>query len=258
MRTCIWCQKNENDKTFKTRAHTIPESLGGKNICENVCDECNLYFGSKNQDGFSIEEVLKETFNITRQRMLDSPEIKYINNSKRKYRFKSKYFKISTKSDGSTKLKLKQSFRKNRTFQSKLSRYFKRGLYKVFLEESERQFGNALAPKFDFIREYARYNLGKYPVFYFERKLGIILMFNDEAESPEMIFDRMNYLYSGNGFTEIEFLGHVFGIPIQRMWEFDFDNYIKNSIKRKTQFFKEVKQINYLIDIDLTLSILND
>ncbi len=258
MRTCIWCQKNEKDRMFSTKAHSIPKSIGGNRICKNVCDDCNSYFGSKNGEGISIEEVLKEAFNITRQRLLESPETKELRNSKRKNRFKSIYFEIFTKNDGSKRLKLKKSFRRNRAYQSKLSRYFKRGLFKIFLEESERQFGNGLDSRFNFIREYARYNIGNYPIFYFERKVGIIITFNGEAESPEIFFDRMNYLHSGNGFAEIEFLGHVFGIPASRMWELDCENYIKNSIKKKIYFFKKVKPIKYLIDMDLTLNILND
>lgn len=45
MKICIWCRKNENQGTFDKKAHTIPKSLGGDNICENVCDKCNHFFG---------------------------------------------------------------------------------------------------------------------------------------------------------------------------------------------------------------------
>jgi HNH endonuclease len=45
MKKCIWCCRTEETATFITKAHTIPQSIGGKFICENVCDKCNDFFG---------------------------------------------------------------------------------------------------------------------------------------------------------------------------------------------------------------------
>ncbi|MFN7494955.1 MAG: HNH endonuclease [Cyclobacteriaceae bacterium] len=46
MRKCIWCRRDESETDFKKEAHTIPRQLGGQNICANVCDDCNHYFGN--------------------------------------------------------------------------------------------------------------------------------------------------------------------------------------------------------------------
>lgn len=51
-----------------------------------------------------------------------------------------------------------------------------------------------------------------------------------EAETPILLFDRMEYLYSNDKFVEIEFLGHVFGFPITNVFESDFENYISKSV----------------------------
>jgi len=74
MKKCIWCSKSEDAVQFRKLAHTIPKSLGGKMICENVCDDCNLYFGSSQFQTPSIETVIKETFNISRARFLSSTD----------------------------------------------------------------------------------------------------------------------------------------------------------------------------------------
>ena len=82
-------------------------------------------------------------------------------------------------------------------------------------------------------------------------------MFEREAETPILYFDRMKYLYSNEQFVEIEFLGHVFGFPITLFSKSDFDNYIEKSLKEKQGHFKEAKIIDKLTDVDLALRIMN-
>ena len=55
----------------------------------------------------------------------------------------------------------------------------------MFLEEVERQKGDGHNPKFNFIRDFARHDKGDYPVFYFERLNGIILMVKNWVIRPE-------------------------------------------------------------------------
>src|SRR5690606_19813412 len=85
--------------------------------------------------------------------------------------------------------KLKSSYRSQKGFQENLCRQLKKGIYKMFLEESERRNGNGLDSKFDFIREFARYNLGDYPVIYFERLHPIILAPVELLKYPQLILD---------------------------------------------------------------------
>jgi len=132
---CLWCLKSGTEVSFDKKAHTIPKSLGGINFNVNVCDGCNDFFGNRNSlnNKYSIEEALKETFNITRQRLLD------INSQKRKTgRFKSKFFEIKNRKEN-CRLSIKPTFQFSGQFQKEICRAFKRGLYKMFFEELNRQ-----------------------------------------------------------------------------------------------------------------------
>jgi hypothetical protein len=249
---CLWCLKSETEVSFDKKAHTIPKSLGGQNYNGNVCDSCNEYFGNRNSENskYSIEEALKETFVISRKRMMLAV-------TKRKVgRFKSKFFEVKERK-GKPRLIVKPSFRFDPEFQKELSRSFKRGLYKMFLEELNRQNEVGYEDQYNVIRRFARYNEGDLPVFYFNRKHGIIMMFAREAETPVLYFDRMKYLYSDDRFVEIEFLGHVFGFPTTQFSQKEFDDYIKKTLPLKTQFFTNVVLVKKLTDIDLSLKILN-
>jgi hypothetical protein len=252
MKKCIWCKKTEEETTFENLAHTVPKSLGGKNICINVCDECNSFFGNIQSNHASIEETFKEVFNITRARLLNGID-KFIKRKKNE-RFKSRYFDIDI---NKSKFKLKPAFRRNLSFQSRFSNTFKRGLYKVYLEEVERQLGTAHDDKYNFVREVARYGLDTYPLFYFYRTNGIIMTLTDEVENPSFFFQKMNYLYNNEYYVEIEFLGHVFGFPINRCWEVFLNSNIRTSISLKAGLFNNCKEVRKITDIDLLLKVLD-
>lgn len=252
MKRCLWCLKTEKETLFLKKAHTIPKKLGGQNYNQNICDECNAYFGNKQKGNrFSVEEAFMETFKISRQRFLSASKTK-----KKTGRFKSRFFNIKTK-NGEYKLVVKNSFKFHKSFQKKLCRAFKRGLYKVYLEELNRQERLGFERQYDFIREFARYNIGDYPVLYFRRSLGIFVLMPNEGATPKLYFSCMNYLVSDYGFTEIEFLGHVFGFPIIRNYELAFDRYIHKSKLAKQKYFREFYPIEQLTDIDLALSVID-
>lgn len=251
MKKCIWCLKTENNTSFLKKAHTIPKSLGGQNFNKNICDSCNEYFGSKQEEKYSIEEALKEAFNISRKKMLLSSKPK-----KQVGKFKSRFFDIKEKK-GKYKLEFKTSFRFDSQFQKSLCRSFKRGLYKLYFEELNRQKKIGFEPEFNLIRKFARYNENDLPVFYFQRKYGIIMMLDREAETPTLFFERMKYLYSDEYFEEIEFLGHVFGFPKKEFTIENFDNYYINSIKLKKDFFIGVTKIEKFTNIDIAFSIMD-
>ena len=92
MKNCIWCRRTEYETTFNNLAHTIPETLGGKDICSNVCDGCNTFFGQHFQGSPSIDVVIKETFNISRVRLLNTET--QIGKNKPLAKPSSQYFKI--------------------------------------------------------------------------------------------------------------------------------------------------------------------
>ncbi|MWB95150.1 hypothetical protein GON26_12330 [Flavobacterium sp. GA093] len=250
-RKCIWCLETEPNVTFIKKAHTIPKSLGGQNFNKNICDDCNYYFGNRDSHNgkYSIEVALKEAFTISRKRFLLG------NITKRKVgEFKSQFFEMKER-NGKYRLASKPSFMF--ASQSELCRAFKRGFYKMYFEELNRQRKVGYEASFDVIRSFARYNKGDLPILYFTRKIGVMIFFNREAETPILYFDRMNYLYSDSKFAEIEFLGHVFGFPISNFSKEEFENYALRSIEIKKDFFTEAKIISKFTDIDIALNIMN-
>lgn len=156
MKHCIWCRKTELEVPFDKLAHTIPQSLGGKDICSNVCDFCNHLFGQHYEGLPSVETVIKETFNISRITFLDKENI---GKNKSLTKFTSIYFKVNL---DKSKIELKGAYKIQKGFQEKIGRQIKKGLYKIYLEETERQKGMGHKAEYDFIREFARYNIGDY------------------------------------------------------------------------------------------------
>ncbi len=248
---CIWCCRADN-VTFNKKAHTIPQNLGGKEICESVCDECNLFFGTHYKGSPSVETTIKETFNISRARFLRHGD--RIGKNKPMPKFSSEYFNLDLKRNT---LNLKPKYKLQKGFQEKLGRQIKKGLYKMFLEEVERQTGDGLNPKYDFIREFARYDLGDYPVFYFERRLGIILMTDELAETPRLVI-RLEDFVSEPCFYEFEILGHVFAIAISKIWNVAYDNYIEKTKADKKEFFRGYRVLKSFNDIDVSLCVLDE
>jgi hypothetical protein len=173
-------------------------------------------------------------------------------------KFSSIYFTVDLKRH---KIDLKPSYRLQRGFQEKICRQLKKGLYKIFLEEIERQKGDGHNPGCDFIREFARYNIGDYPVIYFERSDALIVMPINLDQRPEFFISdgfRLSYLINEPSFFEFEFLGHVFAIATSRHWELAWDNYLKKTLEAKSGYFRIWRFIKKFSDVDFTLSILNN
>ena len=246
----MWCFESEPKVSFVNKAHTIPKSLGGENFNPNVCDSCNKYFGSRVDYNYSIEEALKEAFNISRRVMLMSG-----NPKKQVGKFKSRYFDIRIR-NGKRTLKILPEFRNSKSFQQELCRAFKRGLYKMVFEELNRQKEIGYEKEFDIIRLFSRFNKIELPVIYFNRAIGVFMTTKREAETPILIFDRMQYLYSNDKFIEIEFLGQVFGFPIKKSSMKDYDEYLEKSLNLKRGHFINAIIINQLIDIDIAMKIM--
>ncbi|MCO5287647.1 MAG: HNH endonuclease [Chitinophagaceae bacterium] len=255
MKKCIWCRQDENKTTFNKTAHIVPQALGGEQICENVCDKCNEFFGSHFQKFPSVETIIKEAFNISRIRFL----IHFGEIGKNKILTKptSHFFDIDIKK---RKFELKLAYKLQKGYQEKLCRLLKKGIYKMFLEETERRNNNALDNQYDFIREFARYDLGDYPVFYYERTSAVILTPVELVKRPQFIIGGvgLKYLVNEPCFMEFEFLGHVFSIATTRYWAIAFDNYLAKSEKAKSGFFRGFIPLNRFNDFDFALKILDN
>ncbi|SFC72431.1 HNH endonuclease [Flavobacterium phragmitis] len=253
-KTCLWCKLNDNETTFNKKAHTIPKSLGGQNYNQTVCDNCNHFFGNATPENrYSIETALKETFCITRQRFLSG-----LTQKRKVGKFKSIFFDVKER-NGKLRLVLNKSFLFKTDFQQQLCRNFKRGLVKMWFEEFDRQSKTNVGhdDKYDIIRDFSRYDAGDLPVIYFERRYGLFLFTKREAETPTLIFNRMLYLHEDEKFTEIEFLGHVFGFPTAEFTNEEFKLYLKNSMDKKRDFFLNAVLLDKLMDIDFTLKLLD-
>jgi hypothetical protein len=253
IKKCIWCSKDGQHTSFKNLAHTIPQSLGGKNTCDSVCDSCNSYFGNRTTTQPAVELVFKETFAFARHRFLSPSE--HTKSKKQAPRYKSIYFDLKN-----NKVKLKSQFKFNRNFQTTVCRQLKKGIFKVYLEEIERQQKRGHDNQYDFMREFCRFDMGDYPIIYFERLHGIYPMATGWVENPTLILDpdyKFKYLIESLGLFEFELLGHTFGIPTIRNWELAFKLYIEQSSKAKEEYFRSWRELRQFSDIDLLLNILD-
>lgn len=252
-RKCLWCGRNEPQVSFETDAHIVPQSIGGKVLSNNECDECNAYFGSHDNGKPAIDTVFKEAFNLTRFRLLDSTDQYF-----RVYnfpRFKSIYFNVNRKNRS---FNLKPAFRVKDGFQATLCRQFKRGLFKVFLETYHEETCRGFRSEFDFIREFARYNFGDYPVFYFNRKHGAILTTQEFIKHPTLMkFDRTDVIMNQFSFYEFEIVSHMFSIPTLEFVKENKPKYIKSVNERWANLFGSITELKYLTQIDLTMKIMD-
>ena len=253
IKKCIWCSINNSETNFNDEAHTIPKSLGGKNICANVCDNCNHYYGNIIEQKPSIEETIKEVFYISRLRLLGN---EHVGKNKTIPRIKSTYFNIDLDKN---KLSLKTKFSLKKDFQNILCRQFKRGIYKIYLEEIERQKSGGFNPKYDFLKKFSRYNENDLPVFYFSRKTPLIITSQDWLVNPQINFEykTMNYMIQNDIFFEFELFGQLFGIVIDENWEESYNEYIETNKKLKKEFFTGIIPITRIPDIDFSMNIFN-
>lgn len=244
MKKCIWCSRTEEFIDFTKKAHTFPQSLGGKNICENVCDDCNLYFGSKTPNSPSVEIALKEILNVSKYLLLSQ-----VNNPPIRKRFKSEYFNINWELK---KINAKPKYKLSYNFQEKIGRLFKRGIYKIFLEERERQRGDAHDSRYDFIRQFARYDLNDLPVYVLKPKFKIIIGAVPDIANPLIRFtehsddlDKMFRIF------EYQIMSHYFCIPTSALFvELCFENYKNHLLRDDSPFGKELIEINFGNNVD--------
>lgn len=251
MRTCIWCNKDELTVPFLKKAHTFPQSLGGDSICDNVCDLCNHYFGSPQSQSPAIEVVLKEILNISKYLLLH-----HMNEVPKNKRYKSEYFNLNW---GKKSINLKPRYSIRRGYQEKLGRLFRKGLYKVFLEERERQRNDAKDSRFDFIREFARYDLGDYPIYYFKPKIRAVLISSIDTNKPMIRFtDHSDKMDKDFKVFDYIIMGHTFCLPTSRNFvSFYLDYYKTYLITTDNPFGTEIIPIKYVENIDFTFKFLD-
>ena len=260
MKECIWCSRTEisKDTTFNNKAHTIPKALGGKQICENVCDSCNSFFGSPKKEfkGTSIEIALKEVLNLSKYLLLQQ-----IDQPPKNEKFKSQFFNLNfLTSSNKYSIETKPRYGITKGFQELFGTLFRRGLYKVFLEERERQEKDGHNAKFDFIRAFARYGLGDCPIYVLKPKFEILhfsvpdtleptIRFTEHSKKEEKEFGIYSYIIQG----------HTFCIPTSKFFEdFSIERYKKHLIDTNNTLGTELIPIKYAEDIDFTFRYMED
>lgn len=246
---CIWCRKEEPGVRFTKLAHIFPQSLGGKRTCSCVCDDCNPYFGSKHAGLPSVEIALKEPLNISRLYLLSQ-----LNRNKKIPRFKSEYFEYDL---AKHLIKPKNKYSLISEFQQTFTKQFKRGIYKIFLEERSESMGDALDSRFDFIREYARYGLGDFPVYYCQPKTPAIFV-SDDLHDPVIRFTNYSEeVMKQFGFYRYDFITHAIAIPVIRAYELTLENYGHFLLKSENSIYKSIIPLKYVTDLDFIFSFTN-
>lgn len=239
MRKCLWCSRSEPTVTYDKEAHTIPQSIGGKLICEDVCDECNTYFGTKGAP--AVEVVLGEAFKLSNALILDV--IGERGKNKIMPRHKSIFFTVDFERK---RIKSKSAYAMRPHFQEKLGRQFRRGIYKVFLEELHRETFTGKNDEFNFIREFARYDLNDLPVFYFKQKLPMLLFSIEEFRRPEVNFnDDKHYVMKEQSFYHFRLMGHQFAIAVKKNYKMHFDSYLE--YLKGTSYSKVYKELQPVV-----------
>lgn len=252
MKKCIWCRKNENQVSFEKKAHTIPRSLGGENLCQNVCDMCNHYFGSPQQNSPAVELVLKELLNISKYFLLHAT-----NSAPKKGRYKSEYFNINWQRG---RLRMKPRYSLKPGFQRKLGRQFRKSIFKVFLEERERQLNDGLSERYNYIREFSRYDIGDYPIYVQVPKFKWICTAMPDVQNPQIRFtDHSDEMDREFRIFSYPLFGHNFLIPTSPLFdELCRDKFLKHLQKTDDPFGIKIKPIIYAEDIDYTFRYFNE
>lgn len=155
-------------------------------------------------------------------------------------------------------MKIKYQLRAN--FQLEFGRRFRRGVYKVFLEERERQKNDAHDNRFDFIRSFERYNLSDYPVYYLKPKFKALFISMPDIINPQIRFtehsDQIDKIYR---FYSYDFLRHNLVIPTTSNFIKERLNIFKDYlIKDDSPFGKELIEINYIEVLDFRFKHLED
>lgn len=243
---CIWCLLNSTQTTFRNKAHTMPRSLGGNRILENVCDECNRYFGTPKKDLPSIEIAFKEPINFSRFYLLSNIKKKNL-----KKKWKSQYFHADWDKG---RIKLKTRYKLKPEFELLLGRQLRKGFYKVYLEEREKQVGDAHDSRFNFMREFCRYDKGDFPIFRFVPRIPAVFSNDQDLEHPTFRFtDYSNELDDKFKVYVYPLVGHNFCIPTDGNFVINYlPKFLSHIQVQNDVYGTSLREIISYRDIDIT------
>lgn len=248
---CIWCQKERPEVSFNHMPHTISKQIGAKNIGFDICDSCNLYFGTPDRSGkyqMSVELAFKEIFNLTRH-LIPEPSNSVVKDSKILRSIYFEYYKSKRL------LRVKSHFRLQRDFLMNFTRQFKRGVYEVFLQEYHRGTGHGLNKNFDSIRRFVRYDIGDLPLYFGDNNGVYLLPVNIEA--PTFFFNE-NVLQTINdyGFYMFWLFGHILYLEVTPKAILSREIFLNNEAKNIVGsgfILRGIREMRYITDLDFAL-----
>lgn len=221
-------------------------------MCEDICDDCNWYFGSFGTP--SIETVLKEAFFITQYKIYLS--LNLVGKNKKLTRFNSIYFDCKK----GNKIVMKPAFKLRANFIQNITRKFKRGIYKIFLEEIHRQHGIGYDRKFDFFKGFVRYDFEpELPIYILEFKHPIHILNEDFINKPEVKFDevKLNKIEK-YGIAEMSIWGHQFAIPVSQRFEYQKEEYFNHIKYDLSSLFGRIVEMSSILNLDMMLDRIKD
>jgi hypothetical protein len=175
-----------------------------------------------------------------------------LNRNKPLPRFKSEYFDYDIEKH---QIRPKFKYTLISDFQNKFTKQFKRGIYKIFLEERSESVGDAFNSKFDFIREFARYGIGDCPVFYCRPRIPIVFVSPDDIKNPVIRFtEHSENVMKQYGFYTYFFMSHTIAFPVIRNFEITYENYMEFLLKGERTLYSKIIPLEYITDLDFIFS----
>lgn len=243
----------------------MPQNLGSKDICIDVCDPCNEFFGEKTgKYEPSIDIALKEMLVLSKyqkvgsiislQNKIGKENTKnvigqYIGKNIIQTLNRNTEFFIIEERNGKMGFKTTNTFKHHFNNPSILTNRLKRGLFKVgfetayneqILQENHKPFLDSF---YEYIRDFVRWNKGNLKIFYLQRKVGAELMMLNFTTAPKVLMHEIE-----EGYLKFEILGHTFGISIGK------SNFTEHLFLRKYQkkdsLFKPV-ELRRFLDMDV-------
>jgi hypothetical protein len=246
--TCIWCSKNEPEVTFYRKPHTISRQLGAKMIGFDICDVCNHYFGTVDTNlkfPMSVELAFKEIMNLMRVLLKGVDE-----NSHKQ--LKSTYFNYF---HSKKTIQINRNFKSNPYFLYALTRQFKKGLYEVFLQEYHRETKNGLDQRFDYLRNFVRYNKGDLPVYFLENN-GVYFSEQDIDDLSFKFNEIVKSEIDDYGFYTMIIYSNVFYLEVTPRAELSREVFLSQHSRKLIGsgfVFKRLRELKAITDIDFTL-----
>lgn len=108
------------------------------------------------------------------------------------------------------------------------------------------------------MREFARYDLGDYPIFYLVPKLPVLFYSEKEIIKPTLNFSTNHLERIDNyDFCELNIFGHGFLIPTHKNWYLNYESVLKKAQTHLSQMYRLIIPINQFTDVDFACEFMN-